>query len=160
MGWQIVPSIVRPSRLFIIIKRNRLTNCRSCFSARMSVTYDYSRFVPSVHAGRVLPQRRETEEWGKLCMSIHASTIIIIPSSGAYGLLPPNIKRPGAIPRTYCSNAMESVHRLVRSHSIGMLSAVQLTLPLVTGCLSINILGKSLIHIFARTQCCLLLLTH
>ncbi|KAF8322153.1 hypothetical protein DL93DRAFT_1264434 [Clavulina sp. PMI_390] len=33
--------------------------------ARMSVTYNYSRFVPSISAGQVLPERKESEEWAK-----------------------------------------------------------------------------------------------
>ncbi|KAF9512152.1 hypothetical protein BS47DRAFT_1394442 [Hydnum rufescens UP504] len=30
---------------------------------RMTVTYNFSKYVPSVHAGRLLPQKKETEEW-------------------------------------------------------------------------------------------------
>jgi hypothetical protein len=30
---------------------------------RMTVTYNFSKYVPSVYAGRLLPQKKETEEW-------------------------------------------------------------------------------------------------
>ena len=33
------------------------------YRVRMAVTYEFSKYVPSVHTGRVPPQRKETEEW-------------------------------------------------------------------------------------------------